>query len=375
MELTNHPDPLSLTIIIVQHESLWARAKEDVRLRKIISPEVRSDGQVVFRLLASRATSVELKGSFLLKGISSLIRDNRGVWTTTVGPITPGVYEYSFVIDGAIISDPSNIEIKPSHRPRASILTIPGKPPSVYDRSDVLHGTIHRHTYYSHQLHCDRSFQVYTPPAYEEDKHDLSLPVLALLPGSGDTEEAWIKLGRANLILDNLIASGSAESMILVMPDGEIENSPKGARGSHAEASRLDLIEGVLPLIHRFYRTEGGNGRQGILGVSRGGGEALLIGLLHQNVFAWVGGFSSIVFDRNNILSGILNKPHQLNSNLRALHIACGTDEFFLYDLNFRFHEALLAHGIRHEFLPVDGTHGWPLWRHLFADFVVRLFR
>lgn len=280
--------------------SRYEEAKADLRYRRIVSPEILQDGRVLFRLLAPNAHEVKISGKFLTDAIP-MFKDSHGVWSAIAGPLEPGIYEYAFEVDGTAMPDPSNRDIKPTHRPRSSILAVAGNPPLIYDFRNLPHGTVHRHFYYSDEIRGVCSFLVYTPPGYDgtADRY----PSLYLLAGSGDTEDAWIGLGRANLILDNLIASKSSVPMILVLLDGDIRRTTYSIRKRQSSTDMVssELLHCVMPLVSRCYRVLNAPEHRAILGVSKGGGQALMIGLAHPDLFGWICGLSSAVFERREL--------------------------------------------------------------------------
>ncbi len=161
---------------------------------------------------------VELRGQWT-KDKLPLAKDENGVWSLTTGPVEAGVWEYSVIIDGLTMIDPANPAMKPQRFPSASILHIPGTPPNVWDFQDVPHGAVHQHTYLSKALGRPRDCVIYTPPGYETDTNK-TYPLLVLQHGSGDNQQTWVTHGKANWILDNLIAQGKARPMIILMIDG-----------------------------------------------------------------------------------------------------------------------------------------------------------
>jgi enterochelin esterase family protein len=175
-------------------------------LPPVISPEIHADRRVTFRLRAPRATSVTITGQFQ-KGPAVLTKDESGLWSVTVGPVAPDIYEYSFNVDGLAMIDPANRAIKPMRAPRTSILHLPANPPRVHDFQAVPHGKVSLHTYVSQSLGRPRPMQVYTPPGYDADP-TRRYPTLYLFHGSGDNEATWVAHGHAHWILDNLIAAG-----------------------------------------------------------------------------------------------------------------------------------------------------------------------
>jgi Putative esterase/Carbohydrate-binding module 48 (Isoamylase N-terminal domain) len=183
----------------------------------INSCEVKPDRTVTFRLRAPEATDVKVAGDFV-QGPQQLTKDEEGVWSVTLGPLAPAIYDYTFPVNGVAVLDPVNPMIKPGERTNSSMFEVRGETAAPYDLRNVPHGAVHVNYYDSKSLGVTRRIDIYTPPGYESSR--ASYPVLYLLHGSGDTEAGWTTIGRANLILDNLIADGKARPMIVVMPYG-----------------------------------------------------------------------------------------------------------------------------------------------------------
>jgi enterochelin esterase family protein len=177
--------------------------------------EVAPDRTVTFRLRAPDATDVKVFGDFV-QGAPDMKKGEDGVWSVTVGPIAPAIYTYNFRVNGVKVLDPLNPAIKLGEGGSESIFEVHGEQPAPYDMQAVPHGTVHENWYLSKTLDVWRRIDVYTPPGYETSKN--TYPVMYLLHGSGDTENGWVKIGRANFIFDNLIAAGKAKPMIVVMP-------------------------------------------------------------------------------------------------------------------------------------------------------------
>ncbi|MCP5515778.1 MAG: esterase [Verrucomicrobiales bacterium] len=331
------------------------------------SPEILDDHRIVFRMQAPQAREVLVLGQWT-DGRASLARNDEGVWETTVGPIAPGVYEYSFSVDGLRMIDPGNPAIKPMRQPRTSILHLPGNPPLVHDFQDVPHGVVRSHSYWSRSLDRLRALTVYTPPGYDAAP-DRRYPTLYLQHGSGDNQDTWTVHGKAHWILDNLLAADRAQPMIVVMMDGHASLEREG----NTAAFERDLFEDVLPMIEAAYRPAPGAENRGIVGLSMGGGQSLTVGLNHLDRFAWVGGFSSSAPSVEQIATA-LQPPARTRERLRLLWIACGRDDFLL-DRNQAFVAALKEGGIPHEWHLTGGNHSWPVWRGYLAEFLPRLFR
>ncbi len=256
--------------------------------------------------------------------------------------------------------------------PRTSILAIPATPPALHDFQDVPHGKVSLHTYRSRSLERLRPVQVYTPPGYDADSAR-RFPTLYLFHGNGDNEATWVAHGHAHWILDNLIAAGRAQPMIVVMLDGHAvppgQSTPE-ARQRNVSAFERDLLDDAMPFIAAHYRTRENAADRAIIGLSMGGGQSLNIGLGHPGRFAWVGGMSSSVRERPETL----NDAAKFNAQLRLLWFACGRDDF-LRKANQELDAALKAKGIRHTYVETDGGHAWPVWRRYLAEFAPLVFR
>jgi len=339
----------------------------------VSSPEVQADRRVTFRLRAPKASEIIVNGQWA-NGRAPLTKDSNGVWSVTVGPIEPGVYEYSFTVDGLTMIDPGNPAIKPMREPRTSILHLPGQPPLLQDFQDVPHGVVSQHTYRSKSLGRLRELAVYTPPGYAQSG-DTRFPTLYLQHGSGDNQATWVAHGKAHWILDNLVAQGRAKPMVVVMMDGHAAAPGGGGGGfnSNTTAFERDLLEDVMPFVEANYRVKPDAANRGIVGLSMGGGQSLTIGLNHLERFAWVGGFSSSVPSRETV-AGALDNADATNAKLKLLWIGCGKDDFLL-KRNQDFIAVLTEKNLRHEWHLTDGTHSWPVWRGYLAEFAPKLFQ
>jgi enterochelin esterase-like enzyme len=336
----------------------------------IRSPEIQADRQVTFRLRATNAAEVFVTGQWT-NGRAAMVKDTNEVWTVTVGPIEPGVWEYSLQVDGLTMVDPGNPAIKPMREPRTSILHLPGQPPLVHDFQDVPHGVVHQHTYGSKSLGRLRDLAVYTPPGYEASAGP-KFPTLYLQHGSGDNQATWTVHGKAHWILDNLIAQGRAKPMVVVMMDGHAATPGAGGTNNTALFER-DLFEDVMPFVEANYRVRTEAASRAIVGLSMGGGQSLTIGLNHPEQFAWVGGFSASVPAREAIAAAV-EDPAAANQKLKLLWIGCGRDDFLL-KRNEEFIALLNEKSLQHEWHLTDGGHSWPVWRIYLAELAPRLFR
>jgi enterochelin esterase family protein len=365
---------LALLTFALLAPRLHAQAPTSPRPKPVVSPEIGADRQVTFRLKAAQAQSVELRGQWT-KDKLVLAKGEEGVWSLTTGPVEPGVWEYSLVVDGLTMIDPANPAMKPQRAPSASILQIPGTPPNVWDFQDVPHGAVHQHTYLSKALGRPRECSIYTPPSYETDVTK-RYPLLVLQHGSGDNQQTWVTHGKAHWILDNLIAQGLARPMVVLMIDGHpLGTSPREGgmdRTAAMEAFRNELFEDALPLTEARYRVEKDAAHRAIAGLSMGGGHALSIGLANLDRFSAIGAFSAAP-PEESFVAPALSDSAGTNQRLKLLWIAVGKDDF-LREKCEQFIARLKAAGINHEWHLTEGAHAWPVWRGYLAEFAPKLF-
>jgi enterochelin esterase-like enzyme len=354
------------------------------KAQQIISPEVHADGSVTFRFSATKAVKVLLhcesvtnspgeKGTLMQKNAS-------GVWTFTTPPLAPDIYGYSFNVDGVEMIDPNNPFLKYNLRYTVSQVEVPGPDSVPWQIEDVPHGELHRHLYKSAVGGDQRNFTVYTPPGYNPAGHK-RYPVLYLLHGYTDDDTAWAQTGRANIILDNLIARGQARPMIVVMPLGygttDVLSVPGKPDTNALWQVNLDkfsatLLDEIIPQVEKEYRVATGPKNTAITGLSMGGAESLITGLNHPNRFEWIGAFST---------GGLTNYPVRFptlnagaNKKVRLLWIACGHDDG-LYKSNRQFCEWLDSKGVRYTWVEMPGIHSYRVWRPFLAEFVPLLFQ
>ncbi|MCX6900246.1 MAG: alpha/beta hydrolase-fold protein [Verrucomicrobia bacterium] len=349
-----------------------ATAAEPAR-RNIVSPEVRADRTVTFRLLAPKVAQVVLNAEF---GRQPMTKDDSGLWSVTVGPLDPDIYAYTFSVDGVTTVDPLNGLVK-TGRSTQNLVEVPAASPAFYAPRNVPHGAVTVQWYHSKSLGKLRRMHVYTPPGYDQTR-STEFPVLYLLHGSGDDDSGWTWIGRANFIADNLIAEHKSKPMIIVMPAGHALPPPapgegKEHYGRNTVAFQDDLLKDITPFVELHYRVASGRERCALTGLSMGGGQSLAIGLTHLDRFAWIGAFSSGGGSLGGDPDKLLADAKEMNSKLRLLWIACGKQDF-LYKINQEFDALLTSRQITHEFHATEGTHTWRLWRPHLRDFLQRLF-
>ncbi len=335
------------------------------------SPQILEDRRVIFRFQDPTAKTVKLKG--IHRTMVEMKKGPQAVWAVTVGPIDPGIYDYSFMVDGEQMIDPSNPAVKPERNPYTSSLEITTDTPLFYQWRNVLHGTVHLHSYYSQSLKRLRRLRVYTPPGYDQEA-GRRYPVLYLFHGTGDTEATWTEFGRAHLILDNLIAEGKAVPMLLVMPDGHADlQEEEGDHKANFIKFEADVLGSVVPLVDSGYRTIPTAAGRAINGLSMGGMQSLEIGINHPEMFAYIGGMSAYVPSAEDLVgAGLKNKS--LNDEVKLLWISIGKDDDLLKEAE-QFHELLQKHGVHQRWTVTEGAHEWTVWRGYLRDFAPLLFR
>lgn len=349
----------------------------------LVSPEVHPDGRITFRVRAPNAKEVTVGRSGADR--LSMSRDDQGTWTATTAVLTPDIYQYTFSIDGQTTLDPMNSWVAPNLLNMSNMVRVPGPPSGdarlPWDPADVPRGRLHRHFYTSARIGDQRDYYVYTPPGYTAGRAQ-KYPVLYLLHGFSDDASGWTSVGQAHVILDNLLAAGTIEPMLVVMTLGygapEIVSRgprPPGLGQKNMEGFRDALFAEVIPAIERDYHADARRERRAIAGLSMGGAESLFVGLNAIDRFAWIGAFSS----------GGLGQPDQfakqfpsLNAaegkRLRLLWIACGTEDR-LIEANRQFRTFLTERSVPHEAIETSGAHTWTVWRRNLATFTPLLFR
>jgi len=346
----------------------------------VISPEVRDDGTVTFRVRAPRAQDVQLSAGTIAAALGTpttplpFTKGADGVWTLTIGPVPPNMYVYKFIIDGVTVADPNNTLTGFADQPAYSQLVVHGAAPAYYDARNVPHGTVTRHVYHSAALNGEREMYVYTPPDYDGKK---KYPVLYLLGGSGELASTWFLDGRAPFIEDNLIAEGKALPMIIVMPNNQVvhRSDPK-----HTELTfklfDAELRQNIVPLVDKLYRTRADRHGRALAGLSMGGRHAQLVGFKSLELFASFGILSAGDPDSEKSTPEFLNDP-ETNRKVDYLLVGLGTREDTPTNRSVAFHQILDKHKIKHDYyVGGNGAHDWATWRHLlYAKLLPNLWR
>jgi enterochelin esterase-like enzyme len=345
----------------------------------IVSPEVHTDGSVTFRFRDPNAAEVKLGlgGADLVP----MRKDDQGIWSITTPPLAPDYYIYTLVADGVDLLDPSNHDPVPNLVYLGNLLHVPGPLSLPWELNDVPHGEIHHHFYRSVVAGDDRDYYVYTPPDYDPVAKR-SYPVLYLLHGYSDDARAWTAVGRANVILDNLIAQAKAEPMIVVMPLGYGTMEFVERRDAWAHPALRDtnfkkfseaLLAEVVPQVESEYRVTRDRSSRAIAGFSMGGSESLLTGLNDLDKFSWIGAFSAggLPDDFQKDFPALDAKTNQ---QVHLLWIACGTEDR-LIKVNRDLREWLKSKGVKVTEIETPGMHTPMVWRRNLAEFAPLLFR
>lgn len=342
------------------------------------SPQVHADNTVTFQFIAPNAKQVTLDGQFGKP--LPMTKNENGLWTVTTEPVKPDVYPYAFIVDGMRVMDPSNVDFFPNEFFKASLVDIPGDTPLIYSMQDVPHGTISYCTYKSASMKGEfRPLVVYTPPGYENNP-DKKYPVLYLISGTTDTEETWYKVGRANLILDNLIAQGKAEPMIVVMPYGNNGIAISGPSGPDVvpmyQAFADDFIGSIIPYVEKNFRVVPDRMHRAVAGFSRGGGQSLWAGLSNTDKFAHICSFSAYltkdVFESN--FSQFYANPKKTNEEMKLFWLSVGNEDF-LYKQAIDFMDLLKEKNINTKTLISGGGHTWMNCKLFLAEAAPLLFK
>lgn len=381
-----------------------------------LSPEVLPNHRIVFRIHAPEAKTVTLsagdisvavmtpgappapestQAALIGPGPSPMVRNASGDWEFTTGPVDPGAYRYIFSVDGVKTLDPRNRAVSESFQQDWSLVLVPGS--EISDIRDVPHGAVASVIYLSTVLHSVRRMHVYTPPGYENG--DLKYPVLYLLHGGGDSDDSWTSAGRAQYILDNLIAVGKAKPMIIVMPFGHYgDRMELAASGEHPMFDDItvpEFLKDVLPYTESHYRVKADRADRAIAGLSMGGIHTLFISLPNLDKFGYIGVFSSGIFGikgyegpvaaafpasgQNYVEEWVANHRTELDDpakkkGLRLVWMSTGTDDPVLIVTNGTV-ELLKQHGFNPEFHQSPGGHTWINWRVYLSEFAPLLFR
>jgi enterochelin esterase-like enzyme len=390
-------------------------AAQATRPAPLKSPEIHPDRSVTFRLLAPKAAEVTVNGSWENGTDVKMTKDDSGIWSTTVGPLAPQLWGYWFLVDGVKALDPNNGETQRDGARYDNLLMISGPESEWWDFKDVPHGTIQAVWYPSPTLkQSGRRMMVYTPPGYETGT--TKYPVLYLLHGGGGDEEAWLTMGRANIIMDNLIAAGKAKPMIVVMPNGNATQTvsqglgygptparqsvtapappplqaaqaagagaPAAGRGGAPGAGRgpqpyagsypESLVKDVIPFVEKRYRVLAAKDDRAIAGLSMGGGHTIAATNNNPGTFAYIGVFSAGARTVDEAFQKQLEAVKA--GGVKFYWLGAGTTDM-AREGTVNLSELVKKDGFNTSDREIPGRHYWFLWRDFLAQYAQVAFQ
>ena len=375
-----------LFLVVLTISSILARGATDLapassNVGNAEYPRIASDLRVTFRLKAPNAEQVKLEGGAgLVKEPLEMSRAEDGTWSVTTPPAVPGFHYYWFTVDGLRVNDPGSYAWFGWARETSGI-EVPEAGADYYAaREDVPHGAVRAQWYRSKITGKWRRAFVYTPPGYDEGR--TRYPVLYLQHGAGENERGWMEQGRANFILDNLIAAKKARPMILVVDTGyaSYAGAIVGTNRSAATAAFEEvMLKELIPMIDATFRTKASRENRAMAGLSMGSGQTLNLTLRRLDKFAWIGGMSGPPrqgFDVATSYDGVFRDAASFNKKVKLLWLGAGTAEERFHSSTVAIHEALNRAGIKNVFYSSPGTdHEWQTWRRSLHDFAPRLFQ
>ncbi len=360
---------------------------------EIISPEIQENKKVTFRLSAPDAREVKIMGDWMpaegwVPGTMAMEKDKKGTWIHTTEALEPELYSYAFLVDGLRVNDPNNAYLSRDISTNTNIFIIDGPPADLYTVNDVAHGTVARRWYNSPGLEMKRRITIYTPPGYEGSNE--KYPVLYLLHGAGGDEEAWMELGRASQILDNLIARGKARPMIVVMPNGNVSQGAAPGEGIRGFYKPQFMVPGtmngryeetfmdIVNFVEDNYRVKAGKASRAVAGLSMGGFHSLHISRYYPNTFDYVGLFSAAIIPSQDASSKVYQDMDgtllaQMKNGYKLYWIGIGKTDF-LYPNVAEYREKLDGMGMSYTYLESEEGHIWKNWRIYLSEFVPQLF-
>ena len=349
-------------------------------------PQVHPNRTITFRLFAPNAKTVAVTGEWIRRGRrrgnkpTPMKRNSFGLWTVTVGPVFPEIYQYNFIVDGVSIVDPRNPWVKRSSIwGNTSLVEVRGKRVMDYDQGNVPHGAVTQRYFFSHVLGEEQPIDIYTPPHYDPSGKT-RYPVLYLFHGYGDLQTAWVNDGRANFIADNAIAQG-AKPMIIVMPLGQALPDPMRPFGvppsswfkKNLARESAEMTGDIIPWVQAHYPVLTGVNDRAIAGLSMGGGQALHLGLTRRDLFGYVAGFSSYL--PGSGATAAAREPEKTSRNLQLLWLSVGRQDG-LARSNEKLAHSLVGYGVPNVHWELSwGHHQWAVWRMYLGQLLPRLFQ
>jgi enterochelin esterase family protein len=377
-------------------------------------PRIEADSRVTFQFTAPDAQKVQV--ALVTSGQGSLqplpydmVKDADGVWTYTSEPQAPGYHNYWMLVDGAVVLDPATDGfIGYGHMCNAFEIPEPGV--DYYDLKDVPHGNVAIRDYFSKTTNAWRHIYAYTPPGYDSDA-TTRYPVLYLQHGGGEDQRVWIEMGRTNVILDNLLAEGKVEPMIVVMETSAVDGASAPGRGAGAPARAAGgrapgfgyggpaggpygqlMVNDLIPWVDANFRTLADKDHRAMAGLSMGGGQTAAVTMANLDKFSYIGLFSGgaaiprpgrdgsppAPFDIKTAYNGAMADPAEFNRIVKVLFMSFGTEPPLENPEGLKRHqEQLVAAGITNSYIYLSpGTsHEWQTWRRSLYTFSQLLFK
>ena len=368
---------------------VWGQPPQGNRPPDFESTEVSAERKITFRIFAPSAKEVRVSGGDIpnLNMGLELKKAENGVWEGSTEVVPAGAYRYTFNVDGLTVVDPRNPKTSESNGNVWSLVLVPGS--DIFDTRDVPHGAVAEIHYASKTLGRTRRAHVYTPPGYELNQE--KYPVFYLLHGASDCDDSWTTVGRAGMILDNLIAAGKAKPMLVVMPAGHTGSFQFGGRGSGGFERQMsdfadDFSKDLRPYIESHYRVIADQAHRAIAGLSMGGAQTLNVSFGKLDDYAYVGVYSSGIFGITGGFGGQAPNTQwedghketldngDLKKGVKLVWFGCGKDDFLVGTSDATV-EMLKKHGFDVQYNKTEGGHTWLVWRDYLAEFAPKLFQ
>lgn len=365
---------------------------------QIKSPVILNDNSVTFRLLAPNAKEVQLSGDWMRsegfrRVTEPMVKGDSGIWTFTTSALPSDLYTYSFIADGLRTVDPNNAYVLRDVASVTNIFITGGGKGDYYKVNRVPHGTVTRRWYSSPGNKKNRRVSIYTPSGYEDSNE--KYPVLYLMHGIGGDEEAWLGLGRAAQILDNVIAQGNAKPMIVVMPNGNVSQEAAPGEGSEGPVRPTFMLSNTMDgkfeetfvdlmnFVEKNYRIKPGKENHAIAGLSMGGYHTNYISRYYPKTFDYMGLFSPALNNKpedhptavayQNLDQALKN---QMSNGYKLYWIAIGKNDIpILYNAVQDYRKKLDGMNFKYEYFETAGGHTWTEWRTYLTMFAQRIFK
>jgi enterochelin esterase-like enzyme len=375
---------------------------------RLRSPQISDDHRVTFRIFAPKAAEVTFNADWIGATNLPMTKDEQGVWSLTVGPLDAQLYGYWFLVDGIRTLDPANSETERDGNRFSSLLMVSGPADAMWDFKDVPHGTVEQVWYPSPTLHLDqRRMYVYLPPDYKANG-TRKYPVLYLLHGAGGDEDAWMTMGRANIILDNLIAAGKAVPMIVVMPNGNATQSvaqgfgdgptpsvqqvtapaPNPGAGGNPPASSgprplpppqpyagsypESIVKDIIPFVQNNFRVYTDKNHRAIAGLSMGGGQTVTTTNNNPNLFGYIGVFSAGGRVGDTTFESQLTEIK--HGGVKLYWTGAGDTDLARTGM-MALESDLKSKNFPTSYKEIPGRHYWFLWRDFLSDYAGQIFK